>query len=74
VTAFPHGQGEDGMAPCAAVEVWVWRASPLAVTFGGFFPRGDKQWRIAVWLAIAAEASRQAAEEEAGHPLPPWGG
>jgi hypothetical protein len=74
--SFPHGRGEDGMAPCAALEVWVWstEGGTVRVTFGGLLPRGSRAWRIAVWLAIAAEAARCAAEEEAGHPLPPWGG
>ena len=67
------GQGAGGVAPCAALEAWVWSMAGGAprVTFGGMPPRGNREWRIAVWRAIAAEAARRAAEEEAGHPLPP---
>lgn len=44
--------------PAALLEVWVWSADPLAVTFGGQLPRGSREWQAAVWLAIAAEAAR----------------
>jgi len=60
--AFPHGQGEDGMAPAAVVEVWCLEDG--RVTFGGFPPRGDRAWRIQIWRAIAAEALCVAEEEE----------
>jgi hypothetical protein len=71
-TASGHGRGQDGMTPAALLECWVWsmQGGPK-VTFGGQPPRGDRAWRIAVWLAIAAEAARRAAEEECGHVLPP---
>lgn len=72
--AWRHGAGADGMAPAAMLEAWIWQAAPLRVTFGGLPPRGSREWRVAVWLAVAAEAARRAAEEEAGHPLPPWSG
>jgi len=70
---FPHGRGESGDAPCAVVECWVYgfKDGQPVVTFGGFPPQGDRAWKIAVWLAIAAEAARRAAEQEVGHVLPP---
>jgi hypothetical protein len=67
----PRGRGASGMLPAAYLEVWVWSLDPVRVTFAGQFPRGSKEWRIAIWKAIAAEALHRAAEEEAGHVLPP---
>ena len=57
------------MTPAAYLEAWVWRACPLAVTFGGVGPDGDLGWRVAVWRAIAAEAQARAEEEAGTRPL-----
>jgi hypothetical protein len=61
---FGHGQGEDGMGPCACIEVWALDHG-ARVTFGGFPPRGNRQWRSEIWRAIAAEATARS-EEESG--------
>ena len=68
---IPHGRGQDGMGPCAAVEVWVWSldGGVPRVTFGGLAPRGNRAWRVAIWRAIAAEALAVAEEEEGSRAL-----
>ena len=63
-----RGRGASGMLPAAWLEAWAWSADPVRVTFGGQFPRGSKEWRVAVWRAVAAEALAVAEEEEGTRP------